>query len=294
MSNLTESSFSLVAGWKDDLVTCLAAIEAELDFGDEADVSHGQAEVMRPEMARICSEIEQELRGYPLNERRRRGLVAVVTGAPNVGKSSLVNALARREVAIVTEIAGTTRDVLEVSIDLDGLALTLVDTAGIHEVNDPIEREGIRRARMSRDSADILIEVSDRPTFSNEHSPAGRIRVLSKADLAQSEALGVLPSDVLAVSVVDGRGLDTLAKALLRESSHLVSSGTAGILAHERQAHAARAAVAALRPLLFDEMALDMKAEQMRLAVRAFDRLTGTTTSEEVLDRIFSRFCIGK
>jgi tRNA modification GTPase len=228
-------------------------------------------------------------------ERLRAGVTIAVIGAPNVGKSSLVNLLARREVAIVTPIAGTTRDVIEVQLDLAGVPVTLLDTAGLRESSDPIEREGIARAKRRAEAADLRVLVvdaaaSELPQAADEQA----LLVVNKTDLAPGR---VLPAGAVGISCQSGEGIADLLGGLAERAGRLVPEGDAALLTRARHRDAveeARAALARFQDGAASGAELALLAEDLRLAARAIGRITGAVGVEDVLDRIFATFCIGK
>ena len=266
------------------MIRAAALIEATIDFADE-DVP---VDVM-PEVTDLTSsvrdELAVELKGGKSAERVRDGFEVAIVGPPNVGKSSLLNALAGREAAITSEVAGTTRDVIEVKMDLDGLAVTLMDTAGLRETDDVVEAIGVSRALERARAADIRVIL--RPA---EAEPVlapvdDDIVLVSKADLGSGD-----------LSVVTGQGVDALIERLTERLSERASG--AGILIRQRHTAAMTQAVKALDLSLdrieSDPHGAELIAENLRIAVRALDSLVGRVDVEDVLDEIFSSFCIGK
>ena len=278
----------LYTGWAERLRMLLAQAEALIEFSDE-DLPPDEEERADAELRTLRAEIADHLDDGRRGERLRDGLVFAVTGAPNVGKSSLVNALAGRDVAIVSARPGTTRDALETRVVLGGVPVTLVDTAGLRETDDPIEAEGVRRARERTARADLVIRVCD--GVGDERAGTGDLSgllVASKADLGRRA-----PPGAIQVSVVTGTGLDTL-RARLDEAAQALTA-SAGPPALTRARHRA-ALEEALYCLAEAEAARlpELRAEELRLAMRAIGRVTGQVGVEDVLDTIFSRFCIGK
>jgi tRNA modification GTPase len=218
-----------------------------------------------------------------------------VIGAPNVGKSSLVNALAQRDVAIVTPFAGTTRDVIEVALDLDGLPVTLLDTAGLRDSEDPIEREGIARARARAASADLRLLVVDDPADlpGAEGVEPATLQVLNKLDRLVRQDL---PAGAIGVSATTGDGLDSLLAALAARARTLLPGTDEVLLTRARHRTALHDALGALERALALGVAddLGLLAEETRLAGRAIGRITGAFGVEDILDRVFGEFCIGK
>jgi tRNA modification GTPase len=219
----------------------------------------------------------------------RDGLVFAVTGLPNVGKSSLVNALAGRDVAIVAPGAGTTRDVLETRIVLGGVPVTLLDTAGLRETTDPVEAEGVRRARARVATADLVIDVRDHAEAAARVAPTGRVIVVAnKADLG-----GAAQQAEIAVSALTGTGLQQLRAMLEAEAVRL--AGAEGPPTMTRARHRAALARAAESLTAADRATLaELRGEDLRTALREIGRITGQVGADQVLDAVFSQFCIGK
>ncbi len=299
-----------LAGWAERLRVVLAQQEALIDFPDE-DLPPEVEAVLLAEVAALAGEMRQGLADGVAGERVRDGLVVAVAGAPDVGKSSLVNALAEREVAIVAQGPGTTRDVLEVALDVGGVRVALLDTAGLRETADPVEAEGVRRARERAAAADLVILVRDARAAEEAGSDGGMpwpdggaaspaagaglvgqppgIIVLNKADLAAGGAAG---GGGLRVSARTGLGMAALRTRLAEEVARLVATG--GVpLTRARHRAALGEAVAALgraEAVAWPEL----RGEELRLALRAVGRITGEVGVEALLDTVFSRFCIGK
>jgi tRNA modification GTPase len=290
-----------IDGWRVTLLDALARVEAEIDFaGEEGDVGEGLLAARRSDLEEVAHEIDRQLAGSGRAERLRRGLVVAVVGPANAGKSSLVNLLAQREVAIVTPIPGTTRDVVEVQLDLEGWPVSLLDTAGLRESSDPIEREGIARARARAAQADLrvlVLDAADRPEEAlRDHPPeAGTLLVLNKVDLPGAQRL-VPGRDALSLSCATGEGIAALVAALRDEAARLMDVGGVALVTRERHRAALVEGQAALRRALEAprDTELALLAEDLRLAARAMGSITGRIGVEDILDRIFASFCIGK
>jgi tRNA modification GTPase len=284
--------------WRSRGLRALAHLEAAIDFPDE-DLPEGLADEVRVAVTGLQEEIAAHLddrRG----ERLREGLSIAIIGPPNAGKSSLLNLLARREAAIVSETAGTTRDVIEVHLDLGGWPVVLADTAGLRESGDAIEQEGVRRARARADIADLRVLVLDASgdwrsemqavTRSTERWNSARdVVVANKADLVAIDDPGVV-----ALSTRSGTGLPRLLARLEASAEASMQEGAgAPPLTRARHREALLECQASLeRALHAPEVAL--AAEDLRLALRALGRITGTVRLDELLDVIFRDFCIGK
>ena len=288
----------LYEDWRTLGLRALAHLEAAIDFPDE-DLPAGIADEVRAGMTQLQAEIANHLEDRR-GERLRQGISIAIIGPPNAGKSSLLNLLARREAAIVSEIAGTTRDVIEVHVDLGGWPVVLADTAGLRASGDAIEQEGVRRAQARAASADLRLLVldavgdwkSDMKAFSGaveRWDPAIDIVVVNKVDLAPAKGTGVVP-----LSAIAETGLPVLLKRLERSVAALMQEGAgAPPLTRARHREALQECQDSLgRALVAPEIAL--AAEDLRLALRALGRITGTVRIDELLDVIFRDFCIGK
>lgn len=279
--------------WRERCLAVLVQAEAGLDFGDdEHDVADRLNEAASTELHMMAGELEAILADAGRAARIRDGLTIVVTGAPNVGKSSLVNALAMRDTAIVTAVAGTTRDTIEVPIVLGGAAAVLIDTAGLRETDDPVEAIGIARARAKAASADLVLSVASakQPTWPElPHGKPALKRLLNKQDLGPLH----LPDDILAVSALTGQGLPELRSWLVHWAQAVTRPGEPALLSHARHRAAFADASAALHEAAGAAEPV-LRAEALRLAAHAFGRVAGRVGVDDVLDRIFSQFCIGK
>ncbi|HEX6014371.1 MAG TPA: tRNA uridine-5-carboxymethylaminomethyl(34) synthesis GTPase MnmE [Geminicoccaceae bacterium] len=288
----------LYAGWRERLLTALALVEAEIDFAaDGEEVPDATLARVLPDLARIEAEMAAHLADGARGERLRAGVTVAVVGAPNVGKSSLVNLLARRDVAIVTPIPGTTRDVIEVHLDLGGVPVVLLDTAGLRETGDPVEAEGVARALSRAEQADLRLHVVDATDPAPSPPPdAMTLTVVNKIDLVPYGVAG--GAGGIGISCWTGTGLAELLRELTARAGALAGLGEAPLLTRARHREAVAEARASLARLQAGpdggggELAL--LAEDLRLAARAVGRLTGAVGVEEVLDRVFATFCIGK
>ncbi len=285
-------------GWRGRLVRARALIEAELDFSDEEDVPASASR----EAWEIAGAVRQEIVNHiedRRGERVRDGAEIVVLGAPNAGKSSLVNMIAKRDVAIVTPEPGTTRDMIEVRLDLEGFAATLVDTAGLRAVEGAIEREGIRRAEERAGKADIVMWLGD-VTAEMGEPPALAAKVLrvgTKIDLIDSETERVRLAaefDYL-VSSTTGAGVDGLLGAIgLLVRSEMDLGETVVVTRARHRAALAACSGAISAAMSEDGRGLELRAEDLRRAGDALGRVTGRIGVEDLLDVIFRDFCIGK
>jgi len=289
----------LYEAWRDDLTRALAHVEAHFDFSDE-DLPGELMVEAKARITAVLGAMSAHLDDDGRGERIRDGVRIAIVGPPNVGKSSLLNALAGRDAAIVAETAGTTRDVIEVHLDLGGFAAVIADTAGLREAQDAIEREGVRRARARAEDADIVIVMFDatdaEPAIGVERGLLGdsAIAVVNKIDLRRPKTpLDVAGLRAMEISVMTGEGLDPLIDAMRKRIAERFAVGEAPALTRARHRAALEECVAALRGA--ENSALpELMAEDLRLAVRALGRITGRIGVEDILDVIFAEFCIGK
>jgi len=275
------------ARWRSELLRIAASLEVTVDFADE-EVPERVGSDIAASLHRVVDEMRREQAGAGAAERVARGFEIAIVGAPNAGKSTLLNRLAGREAALTSEIAGTTRDVVEVRMEIGGQLVTLLDTAGIREATDVIERLGVERARQRAEEADLRIFLDAVPK--DMVSALGDLIVGGKADLQGSGAGG------LAVSGATGQGVDRLLEAIRAELETRVSG--AGVVINERQAAAlARASVAlaeAADVLEADPERTEVASDLIRSAMRAVEETVGRIGIEDVLGEVFAEFCIGK
>lgn len=286
----------LAEGWRARSIEALALLEAALDFTDEGDVPDGLEAHASGLISDLGSEIKRYLDDGHGGERLRDGFSVVIAGPPNAGKSTLLNALARRDVAIVSPIPGTTRDAIEVRCDLAGLPVSFIDTAGLRQTDDPVEREGIARTHARAATADLVLwlvapdSVDDRPQGVPIAAPA--LRVGTKGDLAGDAE----PKDVdLIVSAASGAGLTELL-TLIKARAQSAVSGSDPVITRQRHRSALERAGSALDRALqgLGRDQTELVAEDLRLSVRAIGEITGRVDVEDVLDTVFASFCIGK
>jgi len=271
-----------VALWQGQLLGLSAEAERTIDYDDND-------EQVDPALQRQCGALERELRAWlerPLAERLKDGVRVVVAGPPNAGKSSLLNAIAGEERAIVTDVPGTTRDHIEVPMSLGGVPVLLTDTAGLRDSADAVEAIGVERAARLVEAADVLVWLGG-PQDMPDHPRV--IGVHSKADLPDRR---VTPEGTLAVSALSGLGIAALLRRIESEARELLPMEDAIVLNRRQALHMAEAADALSQAANGSDVVL--VAEGLRLARAAFDRLTGTAGVEELLDALFSRFCLGK
>ena len=290
----------VMEGWREALKTTLAHVEADIEFADE-DLPGGLGQRALegvPEIAIAMKKHLQDRRGVAL----RDGLRVALLGVPNAGKSSILNMLAGKDAAIVSARAGTTRDVIEVAMVLDGVPVTLVDTAGLREAGDDIEREGVRRAKVQAEAADIRLLVlspdTQSPRLKGASLEDADLLICNKADLgpvpeAELRTLGEIKA--LSLSTTAGDGEAVLLEALQELVNERAGAKEAPILTRERHREALEEACIALqRALEIADTGLELAAEDLRLAQRALGRITGAVDIEQLLDIVFADFCIGK
>ncbi|EDP62892.1 tRNA modification GTPase TrmE [alpha proteobacterium BAL199] len=283
--------------WRTALVMAMARLDAWIDFPDEdlpADVVEGVIE----DLEGLAKALEGHLADAGRGERLREGLRMAIVGPPNAGKSSLLNWLAQRDVAIVSATAGTTRDVLEVYLDIEGYPATVADTAGLRETADSVEAEGVRRALARAEDADLRLVVVDWSASSVDREGIARwldgdaIAIANKIDRGGSP-----PEPWIPVSVTTGQGLDALMNRIAVELEARMAVREAPTLTRARHRHAAQEALEGVRRArdgLQGGVPLELPAEDLRLAARALGRITGKVDVEELLDVIFREFCLGK
>jgi tRNA modification GTPase len=280
--------------WRSALLEAAALLEAEIDFPEEEGVPGSTGgrvgEILAPVLAGLKSEL-----AAGAGERLREGATVVIAGPPNAGKSTLLNALSRRDVAIVSPFAGTTRDIIEVHFDLGGCPVSLIDTAGLRESFDAVEEIGIFRARDKAKSADLVLWISEAGAPVPPGVQGGEVwPVFTKCDLLSPAERQSLPQG-LYISAESGENLDCLLKKMANFAGAAVSDGHAGLIARERHRKAFERAAIALARILDDPGApAELLAEDLRVATVCLQTLTGVVDVEDILGEIFARFCIGK
>jgi tRNA modification GTPase len=294
----------LYRGWGERLLRLLAHLEAAIDFPDEDLPAEIEARVAA-DTADLAGEIERHLADRHRGERLRDGIAVAIVGPPNAGKSSLLNQLARREAAITSPIAGTTRDVIEVAIDLAGYPVVLADTAGLRDSADIVEQEGLRRALKRAEAAELRLFVFDAGRPQDAMGAAqwpgpDTILIANKVDLLAREKKGapascrqpVVPAGVIPVSALTGEGVPDLVEALAARVAETYDVA-APVLTRARHREALEIAAEALRRSLAADLP-ELRAEDLRLAWRSLGRITGRVDVEDLLDVIFADFCLGK
>jgi tRNA modification GTPase len=290
--------------WRGRLIEALALVEARIDFSDEADVPEDLVTPARNAAQQLREEIAASLADGGRGERLRDGLVVAIAGPPNAGKSTLLNRLARRDVAIVSPYPGTTRDVIEVHLDLAGYPVVLLDTAGVRDSQDPVEQEGVRRARARAAEADLVLWLTDASWMKTDEWPENLVKseiwmVNNKIDLAvdkvcqRSESQSTAVNRSFAISAKTGAGMEVLVAALADFAKAYFAATESAVVTRARHRKALEETVAALDRAL-RERAEELIAEELRSAATTLGRLTGRVDVEDILDVIFRDFCIGK
>jgi tRNA modification GTPase len=288
--------------WRKRLIAIAAMVEANLDFSDEGDVADETAARAIPEIETLCEEIEGVLALPSHAERLRDGLVVAIAGPPNVGKSTLLNRLARREAAIVSPHAGTTRDVIEVHLDLHGYPVILLDTAGIRASDDPVEQEGVRRTLARAAEADLVLWLQEvgQPRATSDVLKHGCSRwiVWTKTDLdplARSSGARMAAATEFRLSATADTGIDGLVEALAGFAQQYFGGAEETMITRARHRRLLDETAQALRrSLQVFENGEELAMEELRTSIHSLGRLVGRIDVEDVLDAIFAEFCIGK
>jgi tRNA modification GTPase len=275
------------------LISAMATIEAQIDFSDVEDAENLTLNSVKRAARAARDRIDRALAGAKAAGRLREGFVVVIAGPPNVGKSTLMNALAGRDVAITSPFAGTTRDLIEVFLDLRGYPVVLVDTAGIREAEDPVEREGVDRALRRAKQADLTLWLDDQEGSPPPFAEGQALAVRTKIDLPHGDSASAhLP---FAISAKTGEGVDKLLDAIGDLAEERLSSSEPAVLTLERHRQAFQEARDSLSSVLAPEASEpELVAEDLRRSAAALDRVVGRIGVEDVLGEIFSRLCVGK
>jgi tRNA modification GTPase len=285
----------LYDGWADRLTRIRALIEAELDFPDEDDVPGAMSDRLWPELEALARDMRAHLSGKRAAEIIRDGFRIVIAGRPNAGKSSLLNALAKRDVAIVTSVAGTTRDIIGVDLNIDGFLVHVMDTAGLRETDNEVEQEGVRRALKSMDEADLILILKDcTDPLDFPVAPDGTpvLYILTKSDLLEDRSDD---ESRLRLSTKTGAGFDSLTKRISSEISSRTINGLSLAPVRARQISNLNEAVEKIEETAFATgLPLELRAELLRRASHSLGKITGAVDVEDLLGVIFSEFCIGK
>ena len=276
------------------LLEAMAIVETQIDFTDVEDASDFTLETVKDAARGATERIDRALATADAAARLREGFTVVIAGPPNVGKSTLMNALAGRDVAITSPVPGTTRDLIEVFLDLRGYPVILVDTAGVRESHDPIEQEGVARARRRAESADLILWLNDRADDLGPSLGSATLVVRTKMDLKQADPSAGKPAGV-AISAKTGAGVDRLLDVIAELAEERMSSREPTLLTLERHRRGFQEARQALAATLVPGAAEpELIAEDLRRAALAMARIVGRIGAEDVLGEIFARLCVGK
>lgn len=283
--------------WRQQLIDIMARLEAFIDFPDD-DLPEDLVADMEEQLISMTHALHNHTQDGRRGERLREGLYVAIIGAPNVGKSSLLNYLAQRDVAIVSHRAGTTRDVIEIHLDIGGYPIILADTAGLRETSDEIEVEGIRRARERVDMADYTIALFDATKSELDEETWKLVNdrtlcVINKIDLCNAVPDTVLGKKMIPVSVKEKNGLDILMKELKKKAEELLMPTQNPMITRERHRQALVRCLEALKQVHFDKP-IELVGEDLRYASQQLGIIIGKIGVEEILDELFSKFCIGK
>jgi tRNA modification GTPase len=280
---------------RERLALCMALLEGFLDFSD---IEDSETSTSMRDVVAVVGEMRERTKSLLLasdhSERLRDGLVVVIAGPPNAGKSSLINYLTKREVSIVSIVPGTTRDLIEVLVDIAGFPINLVDTAGIRESSDPVEAEGIARALKKRDCADLTLWLTsclDDDDF-EETGLREVLRIKTKCDLAPHVTLS---DRYIGISTVTGVGISSVVTRIAEFAQSQLGGPASSLITTQRQRAAILEADSALERFLHNQTAhIELLAEELRFAARCMSRVVGRIDVEEILDNVFSRLCVGK
>ncbi len=294
---------ALYEGWRAEIIGAMAYLEADIDFSDE-EIPEDVTDRIHPIISKLRREINEHLADNHRGERLRHGLQVVILGAPNAGKSTLLNYLSKRDVAIVSDVAGTTRDLLEVHLNLSGFPVNIVDTAGIRSSGDAIEREGIKRAEAKAREADLKIVIIDNSENTDilaeldHHIDENTMILFNKCDLPTAIDDAIRPSNSIGswpISAKTGKGLGDFMKAFEAEvEKRMDLTETPSITRTRHRAGLSSALDHLERFLQADHFELEILSEDLRMAAREIGKITGHVDVEDVLEKIFNEFCIGK
>ena len=293
----------LYEGWRQEIITAMAYLEADIDFSDE-EIPDDVTLRVKPIVEKLFGMIKSHLADGHRGERLRHGLQVVILGAPNAGKSTLLNYLSRRDVAIVSDVAGTTRDLLEVHLDMSGFAVTIVDTAGLRDSDDQVEAEGIRRAISRAENADLKLVIIDASHTEKvdqhmvPHIDENTMVLFNKCDLnvINDNAFKAIKAiGCWSISAKTEQGLDDFLVALQEQvEKRMELTDTPSLTRTRHRANLKSSAKHLKRFLDADHFELELLSEDLRLAARDLGKITGFVDVEDILEKIFNEFCIGK
>ncbi|MBE6462644.1 MAG: tRNA uridine-5-carboxymethylaminomethyl(34) synthesis GTPase MnmE [Alphaproteobacteria bacterium] len=285
---------NLYSSWRQDLVKTLSYLEAFIDFPEE-DIPENLYNDILNTVFKVKKNITLHLNGNNVNERLKNGFNIVITGATNAGKSSLINTLTKRNAVIVSDIAGTTRDAIDINLDIKGYPVVITDTAGIRETDNPIEKQGIEIAKEKIETADIIINLYDaiNSTHDDALDTSKTIYVANKIDKLDENNIKNIPSNHLKISAKQNIGVDELVEKILEIIKNNFANSSNYLITRERYRIALEDCLEHLNTFSLDKE-IELSAEDIRLACRSIGKITGYVEVDEILDNIFGSFCIGK
>ena len=285
---------NLYSSWRQDLVKTLSYLEAFIDFPEE-DIPEDLYNDILNTVFKVKENITLHLNGNNVNERLKNGFNIVITGATNAGKSSLINTLTKRNAVIVSDIAGTTRDAIDINLDIKGYPVVITDTAGIRETDNPIEKQGIEIAKEKIETADIIINLYDATNSTHDDAldTSKTIYVANKIDKLDENNIKNIPSNHLKISAKQNIGVDELVEKILEIIKNNFANSSNYLITRERYRIALEDCLEHLNTFSLDKE-IELSAEDIRLACRSIGKITGYVEVDEILDNIFGSFCIGK
>lgn len=285
---------NLYSSWRQDLVKTLSYLEAFIDFPEE-DIPEDLYNDILNTVFKVKENITLHLNGNNVNERLKNGFNIVITGATNAGKSSLINTLTKRNAVIVSDIAGTTRDAIDINLDIKGYPVVITDTAGIRETDNPIEKQGIEIAKEKIETADIIINLYDATNSTHDDALdiSKTIYVANKIDKLDENNIKNIPSNHLKISAKQNIGVDELVEKILEIIKNNFANSSNYLITRERYRIALEDCLEHLNTFSLDKE-IELSAEDIRLACRSIGKITGYVEVDEILDNIFGSFCIGK
>ncbi|MBQ8751269.1 MAG: tRNA uridine-5-carboxymethylaminomethyl(34) synthesis GTPase MnmE [Alphaproteobacteria bacterium] len=285
---------NLYSSWREDLVKTLSYLEAFIDFPEE-DIPEDLYNDILNTIFKVKENITLHLKDNSVNERLKNGFQIVIAGATNAGKSSLINTLAKRNAVIVSDIAGTTRDAIDINLDIKGYPVVITDTAGIRETDNPIEKQGIEIAKEKIETADIIINIYDVTNSSHDDTleVSKTIYVANKIDKLTKEELNKIPSNHLKISAKQNIGVDSLVDKIIDIIKDNFANSSNYLITRERYRLALEECLEHLNTFSLDKE-IELSAEDIRLACRSIGKITGHVEIDEILNNIFGSFCIGK
>ncbi len=284
----------LYTSWRKELVKTLSYLEAFIDFPEE-DIPESLNNEILNTVFKVVEDITLHLKGNSVCERLKNGFNVVISGSPNAGKSSLINALVKRNAVIVSDIEGTTRDAIDISLDISGYPITITDTAGIRETDNPIEKQGVEIAKEKINNADIVINLYDATKSNNNDFSSNKntIYVANKIDKLTKDELKNIPDNHIKISAKYNQGIENLTDSILNIVKESFTTYSGPLITRTRYQEALNECLECLKNFSLDKE-IELSAEDIRLACRYIGKITGHVEVDEILDNIFGSFCIGK